>query len=106
MELRVHNDVGARVTPTGLIPKYEDLHLLFKQVLNKEYSKEEYTKQFTIRVPENLAKIERAERFYKEKVADAPEELFIILGQQRGRLLKAREKFGANYVPPEWFDEE
>ena len=106
MELRVHNDVGARVTPTGLIPKYEDLHLLFKQVLNKEYSKEEYTKQFTIRAPENLAKIERVERFYKEKVADTPEELFTILNQQRERLLKAKEKFGMDYIPPESFEEE
>jgi len=106
MELRVHNDVGARITPTGLIPKYEDLHMLFKQVLGKEYSKEDYTKQFTIRIPENLAKIERAERFYREKVADTPEELFTMLNQQRERLLKTREKFGTDYVPPEWFDEE
>jgi phosphoenolpyruvate carboxykinase (GTP) len=106
MELRVHNDVGARITPTGLFPKYEDLRLLFKQVLGKKYSKEDYTKQFTIRIPENLAKIQRAERFYREKVADAPEELFTILNKQRERLLKAREKFGTDYVPPECFDEE
>jgi len=106
MELRVHNDVGARITPTGLIPKYEDLRLLFKQVLGKEYSKEDYTKQFTIRIPENLAKIERAERFYREKVADTPEELFTTLNQQRERLLKAKEKFGTDYVLPECFDEE
>jgi phosphoenolpyruvate carboxykinase (GTP) len=106
MELRVHNDVGARIAPTGLIPKYEDLRLLFKQVLGKEYSKEDYTKQFTIRIPENLAKVQRAERFYREKVADAPEELFTELNKQRERLLEAREKFGTDYVPPECFDEE
>jgi phosphoenolpyruvate carboxykinase (GTP) len=106
MELRVHSDVGARVAPTGLVPKYEDLHSLFRQVLNKEYSKEEYIKQFTIRVPENLAKIERVERFYREKVADTPEELFTILNQQRERLLKAKEKFGMDYIPPESFEEE
>jgi phosphoenolpyruvate carboxykinase (GTP) len=29
------------------------------------------------------------------------EELFTILNQQRERLLKAREKFGTDYVPPE-----
>jgi len=104
MELRVHRDVEARVAPTGLIPKYEDLYMLFKQVLNKEYRKEDYIKQFTIRVPENLAKIGRVENFYREKVADAPEELFVILGQQRERLLKAREKFG-DYISPECFEE-
>jgi len=70
MELRVHKDVEALRAPTGLIPKYEDLRTLFKQVLSKEYKKEDYTKQFTIRVPENLAKIERVEKFYRENVAD------------------------------------
>ncbi|MEM2971770.1 MAG: phosphoenolpyruvate carboxykinase (GTP) [Candidatus Bathyarchaeia archaeon] len=105
MELRVHGDVGALRSPTGLLPKYEDLRLLFHQVLDKEYRKEDYIKQFTIRVPENLAKIERAERFYREKVADTPTELFKILDQQRKRLLKAREKFG-DYISPGKFEEE
>jgi phosphoenolpyruvate carboxykinase (GTP) len=105
MELRVHNDVDAKIAPTGIIPKYEDLRLLFKQILNKEYSREDYKRQFTIRVPENLAKIERVEKFYGEKVADAPEELFVILNQQREHLLKAKEKFGMDYISPEYFDE-
>jgi len=105
MELRVHNDVGALRAPTGLIPKYEDLRVLFKKVLGKEYRKEDYIKQFTIRVPENLAKIERVKRFYREKVSDTPEELFQILDQQRERLLKTRKRFG-DYVPPDKFEEE
>ena len=104
MELRVHNDVGAIRSPTGWLPKYEDLRLLFKQVLGKDYRKEDYVKQFTIRVPENLAKIERVKRFYQEKVADTPAELFQILDQQRERLLKARERFG-DYISPENFEE-
>ncbi|MEM2092798.1 MAG: phosphoenolpyruvate carboxykinase (GTP) [Candidatus Bathyarchaeia archaeon] len=106
MELRVHRNVGARVAPTGLIPKYEDLSVLFKQVLEKKYSREDYVRQFTIRVPENLNKIDRVEKFYKEKVADTPEELFTILNQQRERLLQARERFNMDYIPPEYFDEE
>ena len=57
MELRVHNEVDALATPTGYIPKYEDLRKLFKQLLGKNYAKEDYIKQFTIRVPENLAKL-------------------------------------------------
>ncbi|MEM2915439.1 MAG: phosphoenolpyruvate carboxykinase domain-containing protein, partial [Candidatus Bathyarchaeia archaeon] len=105
MELRVHNDAGAIKSPTGLIPKYEDLRLLFKQVLGKEYRKEDYIKQFTIRVPENLDKIERVKKFYREKVADTPTELFRILDQQRERLLKAKENFG-NYISPDSFEEE
>jgi len=104
MELRVHNEADAIKAPTGYIPEYEDLRRLFKQVLNKDYRKEDYIKQFTIRVPENLAKIERVKKFYKEKVSDTPDELFEILDQQRDRLLKAREKFG-DYIPPEKFKE-
>ena len=103
MEQRVHKEVEATVTPTGYIPKYEDLRRLFKQVLGKNYTKEDYIKQFTIRVPENLAKIERVQRFYQENVTDTPLELFGILYLQRQRLLEAKEKFG-DYISPESFE--
>jgi len=103
MELRVHKEAGAIKSPTGCLPKYEDLRRLFKQVLDKDYGKEDYIQQFTIRVPENLAKIERVEKFYKEKVAHAPAELFRVLNQQRERLLKARKSFG-DYISPESFE--
>lgn len=99
MELRVHGDADAVTTPTGLIPRHEDLQRLFKEVLGKEYAKEDYVKQFTIRVPENLAKLDRVEKFHRENVADAPAVLFEILGRQRTRLLAARERFG-DYVSP------
>ena len=104
MELRVHNEVSALTTPTGYIPKFEDLHKLFKQVLNKNYTKEDYIKQFTIRVPENLAKIERVQRFYQENVTDTPLELFGILYLQRQRLIEAKEKYG-DYISPEKFEQ-
>jgi phosphoenolpyruvate carboxykinase (GTP) len=102
MEQRVHNKVDAVKTPTGWIPKYEDLRRLFKEVLNKDYTKEDYIKQFTIRVPENLAKIERVQHFYQENVSDIPLELFGILFLQRERLSKARTSFG-DYISPEKF---
>jgi len=104
MELRVHNDVEAIKSPTGYLPKYEDLRNLFNKVLRTEYHKEEYVEQFTIRVPENLAKIERVERFYQESVADTPMELFKVLNQQRERLLEARNRFG-DYISPERFED-
>jgi phosphoenolpyruvate carboxykinase (GTP) len=102
MELRVHGEVDAIKTPTGWIPKYEDLQKLFKQVLKKDYSKEDYIKQFTIRVPENLAKIERVTGFYQANVSDTPLELFGILYVQRERLNKAKGSFG-EYISPEKF---
>ena len=102
MELRVHNDAAAIESPTGLLPIYEDLHRLFFQVLNKDYAKEDYLKQFTIRVKENLMKIERVEKFFKESIPDMPAEILQALDQQRERLLSARGRFG-DYISPESF---
>ena len=100
MEQRVHDEVEAIESPTGYLPKYDDLRRIFKWVLKKDYKKEDYVKQFTIRVPENLAKIERVQRFYQENVSDTPLELFGILYLQRERLLKAKASFG-DYISPE-----
>lgn len=99
MELRSHNEVEAIETPTGFIPKYEDLNKLFLEVLNKDYSKEDYIKQFSVRVPENLAKIDRVQEFYKTKVADTPQTLFEVLEKQKQRLIAAQEKYGDNISP-------
>ena len=102
MELRVHDEVDAIKTPTGYIPKYEDLRKLFKQIRNEDYNKEDYIKQFSIRVTENMAKIKRVRQFYKEKVTYTPEAVFWVLNQQYERLLDAKEKYGDNISPDEF----
>jgi phosphoenolpyruvate carboxykinase (GTP) len=98
-ELCVHSDVDTIETPTGLIPKYEDLADLFKQELNADYTKESYTEQFTIRVPNLLAKIDRIEEIYKTKVLDTPRIVFDVFDTQRKRLNAARDKLG-EYISP------
>ncbi len=100
MELRANNDVQAIDTPTGRIPKYEDLKRIFKEVLNKDYSEEDYRKQFTVRVPESLAKIDRIKEIYETKVNDTPKILFEVLEEQRKRLLDAQKKHG-DYITPD-----
>ncbi len=99
MEKRVHGDADAVSSPTGLIPEYADLVQLFREVLQKDYSEEDYISQFTVRVPENLAKIDRVEAFHREHVADAPAELFEVLNAQRSRLMHLR-KIKGDYVSP------
>lgn len=99
MELRVHGEVDVLTAPTGMIPLYEDLQRLFQQVLAKEYSRENYTRQFTIRIPENLAKLERIERIYRKDVLDAPAIVFETLDAQRKRLEALRQAKG-DYVSP------
>jgi phosphoenolpyruvate carboxykinase (GTP) len=100
MERRVHGEVGAITAPTGRVPRYEDLQPLFAEVLGKEYTREDYLKQFTIRVPENLAKLDRVEEFHRREVSDAPSKLFDVIAQQRERLLAAQKQFG-DYISPE-----
>ncbi len=68
-------------------------------VHGKEYHEGAYARQFMVRVPENLAKIERVEKFYRTEVADTPELLFIILEEQKERLIQARAEFG-DYISP------
>jgi phosphoenolpyruvate carboxykinase (GTP) len=99
MELRVHNDAEGIETPAGLIPRHADLKRLFKKVLGKDYSQEAYVKQFTIRIPENLAKLHRIENIYRHDVADTPSVLFDVLGAQRDRL-EALMKTAGQYVSP------
>lgn len=102
MELRSHKEVGAIKTPTGFMPKYQDLKRLFKEVLDRDYPEEKYIEQFTIRIPENLAKIERIKEVYKTKVRDTPQIVFEVLEEQKRRLNGARKKYG-DYVAPDKF---
>ncbi|KPK42968.1 MAG: phosphoenolpyruvate carboxykinase [Omnitrophica WOR_2 bacterium SM23_29] len=92
MELRVHRDAEAIRTPIGFFPKYEDLKKLFLKVLNKDYVEEDYIKQFTLRVNQNLDKAVRIIKIYREKVPDTPKIIFDILQKQKQRLQEAKEK--------------
>jgi len=99
MELRIHGEVDVITCPTGQIPHYDALVKLFKQVLDKKYTKDDYVKQFTIRVPENLAKIERVEKYHKENVPNSPQIVYDTLKATRKRLNEARDKYG-DYISP------
>jgi len=102
MELRVNNDITAIETPVGFIPKYDALKMLFKEVLRKDYTYEEYVEQFSIRIPENLNKIERLRKVYKE-IKNVPARLFELYDEEENRLIKARANSG-DYIPPEKFE--
>jgi phosphoenolpyruvate carboxykinase (GTP) len=93
-ELRVNGEVEGIETPTGVIPIYEDLQKLFKKHLDEDYTKDDYVRQFTIRIPENLAKFDRVEKIYREKVSDTPQILFDTFAEVRERLKAAADKHG------------
>jgi len=98
MELRVHNDVDAAEGPTGLIPLHQDLAKLFERELGKEYPEKLYEKQFTVRVNQHLAKIERVWRIY-EQIPDTPRILFEVLREEKERLKRYRDLYG-EYISP------
>jgi len=89
MELRVHGEVDAIERPTGLIPRYEDLRALFREHLGKDYSRAQYEEQFAPRIENNLRKIDRVEKIYRQSVPDAPHVFFEVLRAQRERLQAA-----------------
>ncbi len=99
MEKRVHNEIGSLKSPSGYIPEYEDLKLLFREVLNREYSKEDYKKQFTIRVKENIEKIGRILKIYSNEIKNIPSVVIDVLSQQKQRF-ESLKKSAGDYVSP------
>ncbi len=99
MERRVNGEVEAIEGPTGWLPVYADLKALFKDVLKQEYTPEQYAEQFSIRVPENIKKIDRIEEIYRTQVPDTPQIVFDTLAAQRKRLQEVQAKFGDRVHP-------
>jgi len=102
MELRVNDDADALTTPTGYIPLYEDLQTLFDKILHKHYKKHQYIKQFTTRIPENLAKIQRMETIFRTRILDTPAIVFEALKDQQKRLEDARRSYEDYISPDQW----
>jgi phosphoenolpyruvate carboxykinase (GTP) len=90
--------VNAYKTPIGYIPCYEDLSRLFREVLAKEYSKEDYLKQFTLYTQRLITKIERIKNIYHGLI-EIPSLLFDVLQAQRDRLDEAERQFGEVIAP-------
>ena len=99
MEGRVHNEYDAIETPIGYIPIYDDLKSLFKQIFNREYSRDLYERQFSIRVQKFLEKIQRMEKIYNEE-GNVPEEFFKVMKDQKEKLLAFKTKYGKDIISP------
>jgi len=101
-EGRVHGEYGAIKTPIGYIPKYEDLRRLFRQVFDKEYSKEDYDLEFSIRLDKYLEKIARMEEIYRPEPG-MPPEFWEVLNRQKGELEALKAETGKSLLPPGYF---
>lgn len=99
MDLRINGEVDALDAGYGLIPKYEDLVPIFKDVRNRDYSREEYDAEFRVRIPELMAKLDRMEEIYSTKVQDTPETMKAEMKAERERLETLRAAKG-DYISP------
>lgn len=94
---RVNGEFNAIKTPIGLIPEYEDLKKLFKDNLDRDYTEKEYNEQFSIRVDNYLAKMDRMQAIFSK--IDMPEEFTAELNAQIARLQDAKAKYGSVIKP-------
>ena len=98
-EGRTRGDYDAIETPIGYLPIYEDLKMLFRIVLNKDYSKEEYIEQFNLRINYLLDKLKRAEEMYKAE-KEIPKFFWDVLLKQRLELIDLQKKIGKDEIIP------
>ena len=67
-------------------------------MVDADYTMEEYVEQFTIRIPECLAKLDRIGKIYSE-VPNTPQAILDALAAQRKRLEETQAAKG-DYVSP------
>jgi phosphoenolpyruvate carboxykinase (GTP) len=104
MEGRVHNEYDAIETPIGFIPRYEDLKDLFRQVFEREFSRDEYDVQFSIRIGKFLEKLERMDKIYSTE-EDVPAAFYECIRELEKRLLEAKSRYKQDVVLPAAFGE-
>jgi phosphoenolpyruvate carboxykinase (GTP) len=98
-EGRVHGEFDAIETPVGKIPFYEDLKSLFLQELNREYAKEDYIEQFSLRIDKYLEKMERMQNVFSH-ITMTNTDFNKELEMQIERLHSARNEHGKAVVSP------
>ncbi|MHA2390808.1 MAG: phosphoenolpyruvate carboxykinase domain-containing protein [Promethearchaeota archaeon] len=98
-EGRTQKEFNAIKTPIGNIPKYDDLKILFKQYLDKDYSKQDYIQQFSLRPIKLIEKLDRIKAMYtKEK--EIPQFFWDILNNQRKELMSLKKEFDKEEISP------
>jgi len=98
LERKTHNDVDSIETPIGYLPKYEDLKKLFKDIIDKDYPKDLYEKQFSLYIENIINRIDlQTEAYGKEP--NIPEKLFEVLSEQKDELISLKNIHGPIVSP-------
>lgn len=96
---RIHNEYKSYDTPTGKIPLYDDLKVLFKKHLGEDFPEETYTYLFTFRCTKWIEKLERTKAFYAKMDANTPKEIFEYWDNAIAKITAAKEKYGDQIKP-------
>ena len=92
------NEVGAIRSPVGLLPEYDDLKKLFKDIVGKEYDFALYERQFSLYIDKIVERIDLQAAAYG-KESNIPRKLFEILGIQKKWLMELKDEFGPVVSP-------
>ncbi len=101
-EGRIHGDYEALDTPTGKIPKYEDIRKLFLELLDIDYTEEQYIYQFTFRGERWLGKLQRTKDFFNKMDPDCPEFLFRKWDEYMAKVQHAVDTYGREIKPGDY----
>lgn len=102
LERYAHNEAEYLPSPIGNLPAYNDLAMLFKQIIDKDYPRSLYDMQFALYTVKIIHRIELQEKAYA-KEENIPEKLFEILADQKTALLDLKEKVG-RVIMPDYFE--
>jgi len=96
---RVHGEYESIPTPTGSIPKYEDLKALFAKYEKTDYTEAEYIYQFSFRCTKWIEKLERAKTFFAKMDANAPAFIAETWDTYIAKFEAAKAKYGDIIAP-------
>ena len=100
LELYANGDVEAIETPIGMIPKFDDLKQLFKDKIDKEYTEDIYTMQFSLYIDNILGRLDLQKEAYSSE-EDIPAKLFEIYDKQKAELEQLKAEKGSVVKPQE-----
>jgi len=101
-EGRVHGEYEGLKTPTGTIPLYADVKKLFKELLDEDFTEEDYTFLFTFRCTKWIEKLERTKAFFAKMDSDVPRHIYDAWDQAIADIQAAKDKYGDEIKPGEF----
>lgn len=93
LERYANKEVGYIDVPIGKLPLYDDLKVLFMDIIEKEYAESLYVKQFSLYINNIIKRLDLQIDAYKRE-KDIPDTLFAVLNTQKRELEELRERFG------------